>query len=129
MVIEAKGGIQELKERYKELTKDENDQSKGDEIGGETDKEDKSKKDEDGREGNGGGAEKEGKGQKGNQGKGKGKEKHEEMKLEEKKDENKRPIIYMDEGDELSIKEVRRHLTGKAASPAVFHLPYGTHSN
>ena len=124
MVIEAKGGIQELKERYKELTKDKNDQSKGDETGGETDKEEKSKKDEDGKEGKGGGAEKEGKGQKGFQGKGNGKEKQ-----DGKRDENKRPIIYVDEGDELSIKEVRSHHTGKAAPPAVPHFPYGTHSN
>lgn len=118
--IEGKGGVQGLKDRFKELNNAENSQSKGEEAGGETggetDKENKSKNGEDGNgkgnskgkgKGKGSGEgkvaepEKEVDGLKEKKVKGKGKE-----EPEEKVEERKQRIIYVDEDDGLTVKDV-----------------------
>ena len=83
-------GKQGIKERYKELMKDkgENDGAKGRDA-----KEGEVKKGNEGKE----------KGKKEGKGKGKQEEKVETNKGE---DDGKRPVIYIDEGDELDVHEV-----------------------
>lgn len=134
-VVKDKGGVQGLRERWKELNKEKNDKGKGGETGVETDKASKGKKEQDGKsEGGGGGksgegggegknsegsgegkggeaqnggkageAKKAGDGNKEKAGKGKGKEKQ-----GAKEDENENRVVFVDEGDDLTIKEVRK---------------------
>lgn len=114
--LEGKRGIQGLKDRFKELNNAEDNPSRGEETGGElsgetTGKENRSKKGKDGNakgkgkgtgEGNVAEPEKEVDGLKEKKVKGKGKE-----GPEEKLEDGKKRVIYVDEDDGLTVKDVR----------------------
>ena len=143
--IQGKGGIHGLKERFKELNKDRNDKSKDGETGAETPKEDKGKKGEDGKDkkgedgkdkkGEDGKGEESSEGKVSNEGKGNGKWKGVEVekgengekeknvkgkgkeKQEKTKDKSEEHIVYIDEDDDVTVREVgkRWHARGWGA--------------